>query len=81
MNALKIACEEVRREMANYMEEDLSSEMRQRIDNHFLTCCGCFAIYDGLRQIVSLVGSNDVIELPSGFSRRLYQRIAGVRRA
>jgi len=81
MDILKIACEEVRQELANYMEEDVPAELRQRIENHFLTCDGCYAIYDGLRKIVRLIGSNDVIELPSGFSRRLYQRIVGVRQA
>src|SRR5262249_29817266 len=81
MDILKIACEEVRQELANYMEEDVPAGLRQRIENHFLTCDGCYAIYDGLRKIVRLIGSNDVIELPSGFSRRLYQRIVGVRRA
>ena len=81
MDILKIACDEVRQELANYMEDGLPAELRRRIDNHFLTCDGCYAIYDGLRKIVRLVGSNDVIELPAGFSRCLYQRIVGVRQA
>ena len=81
MEILKIACDEVRRELANYMEDDLPATLRQRIENHFLSCDGCYAIYDGLRRVVRLIGSNDIIELPAGFSRRLYQRIAGVRQA
>jgi Putative zinc-finger len=81
MDILKIACDEVRQELANYIEDDVPAELRRRIENHFLTCDGCYAIYDGLRKIVRLVGGNDVIELPAGFSRRLYQRIVGVRQA
>lgn len=81
MDILTIACEEVRLELASYMEDDVPAELRQRIENHFLTCDGCYAIYDGLRKIVRLVGSNDVIELPPGFSCRLYQRIFGVQQA
>jgi hypothetical protein len=63
------------------MEDDAPAELRGRIENHFLACDGCYAIYDGLRKVVRLIGGNDVIELPAGFSRRLYQRIVGVRQA
>jgi len=37
VDILKIACEEVRQEPANYMEEDALAEVRQRIENPFLT--------------------------------------------
>ena len=77
MGALRIACEEVRRELANYMEEDVSAQLRLRIEHHYVECDGCYAIYDDLRKIVRLIGSSDVIELPRGFSYRLYQRIRG----
>ena len=32
--------------------------------------------YDGLRNIVRLLGDEEVIELPEGFSQRLYQTTA-----
>jgi putative zinc finger protein len=75
VDALLIACKEVRRELANYMEDDVSAALRKRIEAHFAACEGCFAIYDGLRKIVRLVGDHEVIELPEGFSRRLYRRL------
>lgn len=72
---MKISCREVRRELANYMEDDMSTELRARIDRHFQECDGCFAIYDGMRRIVRLMNKAGIIELPEGFSVRLYQRI------
>lgn len=78
MGKLKIACEEVREELANYMEDDVSEQLRARIEHHFRECDGCYAIYDDLRKVVRLVGSSDVIELPQGFSKRLYLRIRSV---
>ena len=72
---MRIACDEVRRELANYMEDDVPADLRRRIEAHFAVCDGCYAIYDGLRKIIRLVGTNDVIELPEGFSSRLYQRV------
>ena len=73
---MQISCREVRRELANYMEDDLSRELRGRIEQHFLTCEGCFATYDSLRKVVRLINRTEIIELPEGFSARLYHRVA-----
>lgn len=75
MPNLEIACDEVRRELANYMEADVTPELRRRIEAHFLFCDGCYAIYDGLRKVIRLIDDTDVIELPKGFSHRLYLRL------
>jgi Putative zinc-finger len=72
---MEISCREVRQELANYMEDDITSELRLRIERHFLRCDGCSALYDGLRQIIYLVNESDLIELPAGLSRRLFQRL------
>ncbi len=73
---MKISCSEVRRELANYMEDDVDAELRSRIERHFRECDGCNALYDSIRKVVRLVGSTEVIELPAGFSRRLYERLS-----
>ena len=73
---MQISCREVRKELANYMEDDISPELRQRIERHFLKCDGCFAVYDGLCKVIRLISSTEIIELPQGFSVRLYRRIA-----
>ena len=72
---MQISCREVRKELARYMEDDISPALRERIERHFLKCDGCFAIYDGLRKVIRLVNSTEMIELPQGFSVRLYRRI------
>ena len=72
---MQISCNEVRPELANYMEDDISPELRVRIERHFQECDGCFAIYDGLRNVVRLIDKTEIIEPPKGFSVRLYQRI------
>jgi hypothetical protein len=72
---MEISCREVRQELANYMEDDITVELRLRIERHFLRCDGCSALYDGLRQIIYLVNESDLIELPAGLSRRLFQRL------
>ena len=72
---MNISCREVRQEMANYVEADITEDLRWRIEKHFLNCDGCSALYDGLRQIIYLVGKSDLIELPVGLSQRLFQRL------
>ena len=73
---MQISCREVRRELANYMEDDVSQELKVRIEQHFLTGEGCFATYDSLRRIIRLIDGAEIIELPEGFSARLFHRIA-----
>jgi hypothetical protein len=72
---MEISCREVRQELANYMEDDITVDLRSRIERHFLRCDGCSALYDGLRQIIYLVNESDLIELPAGLSQRLFQRL------
>ena len=72
---LDITCQEVWRELTNYMEGDVTAEMRERIAQHLSGCAHCRAIYDGLRNVVQLLGNGRTFELPEGFSRRLYGRL------
>jgi len=77
---LDITCQEVWRELTNYMEDDVTAEMRERIAEHLSACAHCRAVYDGSKNVVQLLGNGKTFELPSGFSRRLYDRLqAGLR--
>ena len=70
-----ISCAEVRRELSNYLENDVTAELRARIEQHVLACTGCRAVYDGMRNVLRLVSATEIIELPKGFSVRLYRRL------
>lgn len=61
---MKTSCREVRRELANYMEDDISAELKARIDRHFQECDGCSSIYDGTRRIVKLMGKAGILIFP-----------------
>jgi predicted anti-sigma-YlaC factor YlaD len=73
---MELTCAEVLRELSNYMDDDVTSELRLRINAHVSACGGCRAIYDGVRNVITLVGDFQTIELPPGFSQRLRQRLA-----
>jgi predicted anti-sigma-YlaC factor YlaD len=72
---LEITCAEVRQELSNYVDDDVTPALRAQMEAHFAHCRGCRAIYDGVRNVIRLIGDTEVIELPEGFSRRLYTRI------
>jgi Putative zinc-finger len=71
-----VTCAEVRRELSNYIDDEITLELRARIEEHVSACSGCKALYDGVRNVVMLVSSTELIELPRGFSARLYRRLA-----
>ena len=73
---ISITCWKVRRELANYTEGDVTPELRARIDAHLSKCDGCHAIYSSVARIVRIIGETDIIDLPVGFSKRLYTRFA-----
>jgi anti-sigma factor RsiW len=72
---VEISCEEVWREISNYLEGEISDELRTRMEEHFKGCKHCTAVMDGTRNVVHLVGDARAFELPAGFSNRLYQKL------
>ena len=68
---MDISCLEVIRELSNYIDEDLNPQLRVDIEAHLPKCAHCTAIYDGLRNTITLTGDGRIFELPPGFSQRL----------
>ena len=72
---VQIDCQQVWKELTNYIEGDLSPEVRDRIARHLRGCKNCAAVYDGTRNVVQLLSDEKSIELPLGFSERLFDRL------
>jgi Putative zinc-finger len=72
---IEIDCQQVRRELSNYLEGDLTAVLRLQIETHLAGCSHCAAIHDGVRNIVQLLGDQKLLEVPEGFGKRLYQRL------
>lgn len=73
---VEIDCREVWEEITNYIEGNLTPELRERVEGHLKECPDCKAVYDGSQNIVRLLGGNNVLELPTGFSQRLQRRLS-----
>jgi len=72
-----VKCEEVWREISNYLDGDVSPDMRAAIDAHVSGCKHCTAVLDGTRNVVQLYGDERMLEVPLGFSQRLHRRLEG----
>ena len=72
---VEISCEEVWREVSNYLEGEISSELRSRMEEHLKGCKHCTAVLDGTRNVVQLVGDARIFELPAAVSDRLFQKL------
>ena len=69
-------CEQMWREISNYVDGDVDAALRSSMDEHFLTCARCASVLAGTRNVVDLYGDERMLEVPAGFSRRLEKRLA-----
>ena len=73
---MEISCLEVIRELSSYIDQEVASELRAQIEAHLSRCAHCTAIYDGTRNVITLVGDERTLELPVGFSQRFKAKLS-----
>lgn len=72
---MRIDCKHVWQYISPYIEGDVDPALRAEIDKHLETCEVCSAVLDSTRNVVILIADDRVFELPTGFSKRLHDRI------
>ena len=70
-----VNCEQVWKEISNYVEGDVDAGLRAAMDEHFRTCKRCASVLGGTRNVIRLYGDERLIEVPTGFGRRLERRL------
>ncbi len=73
---VNVNCEQVWREISNYLEGDVDAALRAAMDEHFCTCKKCVSVLEGTRNVIQLYSDERMIDVPSGFGRRLERRLA-----
>jgi hypothetical protein len=71
-----VNCEQVWREISNYVDGDVDEALRAAMDEHFRGCKRCTSVLAGTRNVVELYGDERMLEVPAGFSRRLEKKLA-----
>jgi len=72
---MEISCQEVWREVSNYLDNEMDPQLRRQLERHFAHCRHCAAILDGTRNVIVLIGDDRSFTLPAGFSQRLRKKL------
>ena len=72
---IEIDCEEVWRQISNYLEDEVNPELRAIMASHFKDCAHCSAVLDGTRNVVQLVGDGRAFEIPASASEKFYKKL------
>ena len=70
-----VHCEEVWREVSDYLDGEVSPTLRVAIEEHVRGCQRCAAVVNGMRNVIQIYGDERMLEVPFGFSQRLHRRL------
>jgi predicted anti-sigma-YlaC factor YlaD len=70
-----ITCEEVWRDISDYIDDELAPKQRAALDEHFAECRHCTAVLEGTCNVIRLYRDERVLAPPQGFGDRLEVRI------
>jgi len=71
-----VSCEQVWREISNYLDGEVNPQLRAAMEAHFRECKHCTAVLDGTKNVVHLYTDDRLVELPAGFSERWQRKLA-----
>ena len=67
-----IKCEDVWREISNYLDDTVDPTLQAIMTRHFSECRECKSVLDGMRNVVALYGNERLFEPVGDFHRRLH---------
>ena len=75
------SCKNVLAELSNYVDDELSQELRKQIEAHMRHCSTCRAIYDSTRKTLRIITESGSFELSPDVSSRVASSIRAKIRA
>jgi len=73
---ITLSCEEVRREISNYLDDDMPPSVRRLLETHLEQCRKCAVLLDSTHNVLILLADERRFELPAGFSVRVREMLA-----
>jgi anti-sigma factor RsiW len=70
-----ITCEEVWRDISDYVDDELDAKQRTVLEEHFAECRHCAAVLEGTRNLIRLYRDERALAPPKGFHDRLHERL------
>jgi anti-sigma factor (TIGR02949 family) len=68
-------CKQVLAELSNYLDAEVSSELKQAVEQHLARCHRCSLVYDTTRKTLKIVTEVGPYEVPLEVSARLHVRL------
>jgi len=81
VNGSAVNCEQVWKEISNYIEGEVDAGLRAAMDEHCRACKKCASVLAGTQNVIRLYSDERMIEAPAGFGRRLEKRLVQDSRA
>lgn len=73
---IELSCEHVITQISDYIDGEVSAELRLQIEAHVRGCKHCAAVLEGTSNTLHLLADGRLFALPEGFSERLQNRLA-----
>ena len=67
-----VTCKTIIGQLSDYLDGNVSAEMKDRIERHLRGCRRCSAVYDSTRKMLVIMGDEEVFEVPEGYGPRLH---------
>ncbi|HVA95691.1 MAG TPA: zf-HC2 domain-containing protein [Candidatus Dormibacteraeota bacterium] len=68
-------CREVLSHLSDYVDGDVSAELRAALENHVAKCRRCRVVFDTTGRALKIVLDAEPFEVPLAVSARLYTRL------
>ena len=66
-----LTCKDFLRELSDYLDESLDSEIRAKLESHIAECPNCWVIADTTRKTIRIYKGMDPQPIPSDIEQRL----------
>lgn len=73
---LKIDCRKAMELLSDFIDDELTAELRQAIEQHLERCHRCTVVFDTVRLTLRIVDSAEPFEIPLDVRGRLYARLS-----
>jgi hypothetical protein len=70
-----ITCDEFFAEFADYLENQVSPEVREELELHLSQCRACYVLYDSSRKAIKIVSESNSFELPQKVFEPIIDRV------
>ena len=70
-----ITCEEFLAEFADYLEDQVSPEVRKELELHLSQCRACHVLYDSSLKTIKIVTESGSFDLPESVSDPIIDRV------